>query len=114
MTTKASSSDWPRLFSWIESRRPRITALWNSAFSLFPDSELESDVVQLGIDKDLFQNLIDLFQRLVEFFVVEERGQQLSVVRVSLTLVLACSPLIRNALKSIFKSPDFSCCTAFS
>src|SRR5713226_724830 len=107
MTTKASSSDWPRLFSWIESRRPRITALWNSAFSLFPDSELESDVVQLGIDKDLFQNLIDLFQRLVEFFVVEKREQQLNVVLVSLTLVLACGTVDPQRLEINFQIARF-------
>jgi len=55
-----------------------MTALWNSAFSLFPDS-------------DIFQGLIHLFQCLVKFLVVEKRKQQLDVIRVSLALVLARS-----------------------
>jgi IS30 family transposase len=34
--------------------------------------------VQLGIGKDLFQNLVDLFQRLVELLFFANRGQQLN------------------------------------
>jgi hypothetical protein len=51
--------------------------------------------------------LIYLFQRLVVFFVVEKREQQLNVVRVSLALVFACSTVEPQGLEINFQIARF-------